>query len=94
MSAIVRMLVCFMSSCAMSTPCMLRLPRLDRDLFPIAPKGRPVKQCEHCRSARKDKSHHAKCNCGNKKHKDLTESVPKSEHVASSGLDQALTDDS
>lgn len=51
----------------------------DRELFPIAPKGRPVKQCEHCRSARKDKSHHAKCNCGNKKHKDTSESGPKIE---------------
>ena len=58
----------------------------DRELFPIAPKGRPVKQCEHCRSARKDKSHHAKCNCGNKKHKDTSESGPKSEHPALSGL--------
>ncbi|KIW04195.1 uncharacterized protein PV09_04503 [Verruconis gallopava] len=52
----------------------------DRELFPIAPKGRPVKQCEHCRTARKDKSHHAKCNCGNKKHKDVSsESGPKIE---------------
>jgi len=45
----------------------------------IAPKGRPVKQCEHCRSARKDKSHHAKCDCGSKKHKEPTESEPKLE---------------
>ncbi|RMZ74586.1 copper fist dna binding domain [Pyrenophora seminiperda CCB06] len=33
--------------------------------------GRPVKQCEHCRGARKSKSHHAKCDCGDKKDKDL-----------------------
>jgi len=26
-----------------------------------------VKQCEHCRGARKSKSHHAKCDCGDKK---------------------------
>ncbi|KAK1917484.1 hypothetical protein P3342_000197 [Pyrenophora teres f. teres] len=43
----------------------------DRDLHHINPKGRPVKQCEHCRGARKSKSHHAKCDCGDKKDKDL-----------------------
>ncbi|EMD68222.1 hypothetical protein GGP41_001780 [Bipolaris sorokiniana] len=42
----------------------------DRDLHHINPKGRPVKQCEHCRGARKSKSHHAKCDCGDKKDKD------------------------
>ncbi|OAL52400.1 hypothetical protein IQ07DRAFT_504825 [Pyrenochaeta sp. DS3sAY3a] len=44
----------------------------DRELHHINPKGRPVKQCEHCRGARKSKSHHAKCDCGDKKdkHKD------------------------
>ncbi|ORY03845.1 hypothetical protein BCR34DRAFT_492059 [Clohesyomyces aquaticus] len=45
----------------------------DRELKHINPKGRPVKQCEHCRGARKSKSHHAKCDCGDKKdvkHKD------------------------
>jgi len=40
---------------------------VDRELRLIAPKGRPVKQCEHCRGARKSKSHHAKCDCGDKK---------------------------
>jgi hypothetical protein len=40
-------------------------------LHHINPKGRPVKQCEHCRGARKSKSHHAKCDCGDKKDKDL-----------------------
>jgi hypothetical protein len=39
-------------------------------LHHINPKGRPVKQCEHCRGARKSKSHHAKCDCGDKKDKD------------------------
>lgn len=39
----------------------------DRELHFIAPKGRPVKQCEHCRGARKSKSHHARCDCGGKK---------------------------
>jgi hypothetical protein len=41
----------------------------DRELHHINPKGRPVKQCEHCRVARKSKSHHAKCDCGDKKDK-------------------------
>ncbi|KAF2193373.1 hypothetical protein K469DRAFT_712122 [Zopfia rhizophila CBS 207.26] len=41
----------------------------DRELIHINPKGRPVKQCEHCRVARKSKSHHAKCDCGEKKDK-------------------------
>ncbi|KAF2452791.1 copper fist DNA binding domain-containing protein, partial [Lineolata rhizophorae] len=36
---------------------------IDRELRHINPKGRPVKQCEHCRGARKSKSHHAKCDC-------------------------------
>jgi hypothetical protein len=40
-------------------------------LHHINPKGRPVKQCEHCRGARKSKSHHAKCDCGDRKDKDL-----------------------
>ncbi|KAF1829798.1 hypothetical protein BDW02DRAFT_583398 [Decorospora gaudefroyi] len=42
----------------------------DRDLHHINPKGRPVKQCEHCRGARKSKAHHVKCDCGDKKDKD------------------------
>lgn len=50
----------------------------DRPLKHIAPKGRPVKQCEHCRDARKSKSHHAKCDCGSKRPKDK-KSEPKSE---------------
>lgn len=41
----------------------------DRELHHINPKGRPVKQCEHCRGARKSKSHHAKCECGDRKEK-------------------------
>jgi len=39
----------------------------ERELKLIAPKGRPVKQCDHCRTARKSKSHHAKCDCGSRK---------------------------
>lgn len=41
----------------------------DRELQHINKKGRPVKQCEHCRGARKSKSHHGKCDCGDKKDK-------------------------
>ncbi|KAF2136258.1 uncharacterized protein K452DRAFT_237810 [Aplosporella prunicola CBS 121167] len=41
----------------------------DRPLKHINPKGRPVKQCEHCQKARKTKSHHARCDCGTKKDK-------------------------
>lgn len=48
----------------------LKLCLADRELHHINPKGRPVKQCEHCRGARKSKSHHAKCDCGDKKDKD------------------------
>ena len=29
-----------------------------------------MKQCEHCRTARKSKSQHGKCDCGDKKDKD------------------------
>lgn len=41
----------------------------DRELHHINPKGRPVKQCEHCRLARRSKSQHGKCDCGDKKDK-------------------------
>ncbi|EON68597.1 hypothetical protein W97_07855 [Coniosporium apollinis CBS 100218] len=41
----------------------------DRELQRINPKGRPVKQCEHCRGARQSRSHHTKCECGDKKPK-------------------------
>ncbi|KAF2837480.1 hypothetical protein M501DRAFT_168635 [Patellaria atrata CBS 101060] len=44
----------------------------DRELKHINPKGRPVRQCEHCRSARKSKSQHAKCDCGEKKEREKT----------------------
>jgi len=36
----------------------------DRKLLPIAKKGRPVSQCNHCRSMRKSRSAHVKCDCG------------------------------
>jgi hypothetical protein len=38
----------------------------DRRLQHINRKGRPVSQCQHCRSMRKSRSAHVKCDCGNK----------------------------
>jgi hypothetical protein len=35
----------------------------------INKKGRPVSQCQHCRSLRKARSAHVKCDCGEKTHK-------------------------
>ncbi|KAI5787807.1 hypothetical protein FPQ18DRAFT_262946 [Pyronema domesticum] len=36
----------------------------DRKLLPIAKKGRPVSQCNHCRAARKSRASHVRCDCG------------------------------
>ncbi|KAI0477184.1 hypothetical protein GGR56DRAFT_393366 [Xylariaceae sp. FL0804] len=41
----------------------------DRKLQHINKKGRPVSQCDHCRSMRKARSSHVKCDCGEKTHK-------------------------
>lgn len=38
----------------------------DRPLQHINKKGRPVTQCQHCRSQRKNRSAHVKCDCGEK----------------------------
>ncbi|KAF1997369.1 hypothetical protein P154DRAFT_441394 [Amniculicola lignicola CBS 123094] len=59
----------------------------DRELFHINPKGRPVKQCEHCRGARKSKSHHAKCDCGDKKDKHKDKGDAKGENHASASAE-------
>jgi len=40
----------------------------DRTLQHIAKKGRPVSQCTHCRTLRKSRSAHVKCDCGEKSH--------------------------
>jgi len=40
----------------------------DRALQHIAKKGRPVSQCTHCRTLRKSRSAHVKCDCGEKAH--------------------------
>lgn len=39
-----------------------------------------MKQCEHCRGARKAKAHHARCDCGDKKDKDKSKVGGKSEY--------------
>jgi hypothetical protein len=41
----------------------------DRKLQHINKKGRPVTQCSHCRSMRKSRASHVKCDCGEKTHK-------------------------
>ncbi|KAK0743758.1 hypothetical protein B0T18DRAFT_330488 [Schizothecium vesticola] len=41
----------------------------DRPLQHINKKGRPVSQCQHCRSMRKSRASHVKCDCGEKTHK-------------------------
>ncbi|EFX05811.1 copper fist DNA-binding domain containing protein [Grosmannia clavigera kw1407] len=38
----------------------------ERPLQHINKKGRPVTQCQHCRSQRKNRSAHVKCDCGEK----------------------------
>ncbi|KAK3181996.1 hypothetical protein K4F52_006735 [Lecanicillium sp. MT-2017a] len=38
----------------------------DRPLQHINKKGRPISQCAHCRSMRKSRSAHIKCDCGEK----------------------------
>lgn len=60
---------------------------LDRELHHINPKGRPVKQCEHCRGARKSKSHHAKCDCGEKRDRRKDKGDAGGENSATGGLD-------
>jgi hypothetical protein len=40
----------------------------DRPLQHINKKGRPVSQCQHCRSLRKSRSAHVRCECGEKSH--------------------------
>ncbi|TLS28804.1 hypothetical protein PpBr36_01846 [Pyricularia pennisetigena] len=41
----------------------------ERPLQHINKKGRPVSQCQHCRSMRKSRASHVKCDCGEKTHK-------------------------
>lgn len=72
---------------------MLTPPATDRELHHINPKGRPVKQCEHCRGARKSKSHHAKCDCGDKKDKHKDKGDAKGMLRAGSDSDEASNDD-
>lgn len=57
--------------CSSSLPAASRLtalPFTDRELFFVPKKGRPVTQCPHCRSERKKRAAHVKCDCGDKSH--------------------------
>lgn len=38
----------------------------DRPLHPIRKKGRPISQCDHCRSCRTSSASHSKCECRSK----------------------------
>ncbi|KAL7308252.1 copper-binding transcription factor [Mucor circinelloides] len=49
---------------------------VDRPLFEIRKKGRPVTQCTFCRDLRKTKQVHIKCACTDKKGIDATSSNP------------------
>jgi hypothetical protein len=69
-----------MTFCSLDEPLLLLLQRshfgtllsnastrfLDRPLQHINKKGRPVSQCNHCRTMRKSRSAHIKCDCGEK----------------------------
>lgn len=50
----------------------LRYFLTDRTLQHIAKKGRPVSQCTHCRTLRKSRAAHVKCDCGEKAHNKAT----------------------
>ncbi|KAI8063824.1 copper fist DNA binding domain-containing protein, partial [Gongronella butleri] len=43
---------------------------VDRPLFEIRKKGRPISQCTVCRDLRKTKQVHAKCSCTHKSNKE------------------------
>ena len=61
----------------------------------VAKKGRPVKQCEHCRELRKSKAVHVKCLCATPPPKPtLSEAGPSSESLhLLRGRGRLLTDD-
>ncbi|PNY28312.1 Copper resistance protein CRF1 [Tolypocladium capitatum] len=46
-----------------------------RPLQPIRKKGRPASQCGHCRSMRKSRSAHVKCDCGKRAREGETETA-------------------
>ncbi|KAK7711597.1 transcriptional activator haa1 [Botryosphaeria dothidea] len=64
----------------------------DRPLKHINPKGRPVKQCEHCQKARKTKSHHARCDCGTKKDKAKAEKAAAAAAAAAASASESEHD--
>lgn len=52
-----------------------------RPLQHINKKGRPVSQCAHCRSMRKSRSAHIKCDCGEKTSKCIHLQPPADGHL-------------
>ncbi|PON30537.1 hypothetical protein TGAM01_v200977 [Trichoderma gamsii] len=56
----------------------------NRPLQHINKKGRPVSQCAHCRSMRKSRSAHIKCDCGEKTSKCIHLQPPAEGHVGES----------
>ena len=53
---------------------------VDRQLHKVAPKGRPVSQCQHCRGLRKARAQHVKCDCAEKGHSKADCPHEKAEH--------------
>ncbi|UKZ67390.1 uncharacterized protein TrAtP1_008551 [Trichoderma atroviride] len=53
----------------------------NRPLQHINKKGRPISQCAHCRSMRKSRSAHIKCDCGEKTSKCIHLQPPAEGHV-------------
>lgn len=45
--------------------------KIGRPLNLVGKKGRPVSQCQHCRTLRKSRSAHVKCNCGKQASNDI-----------------------
>ncbi|KAL1306099.1 hypothetical protein AAFC00_004217 [Neodothiora populina] len=69
---------------------------VDRELTFVPKKGRPVTQCPHCRSERKKRSAHVKCDCGEKPHPKekcihLREAEAKAAGVAANGCTGSTT---
>lgn len=59
----------------------------DRALIHINRKGRPATQCQHCRAARKSRTAHVKCDCGDKKKKERAASQPGSTRAGDPSTD-------
>ncbi|ORY99231.1 copper fist DNA binding domain-domain-containing protein [Syncephalastrum racemosum] len=53
---------------------------VERPLFEIRRKGRPVTQCAFCRDLRKTKQVHVKCVCSERKGKGIVKCKERQEH--------------